>query len=600
MNDRNLDVTNRSNQAFNTNTNGTTVHKDFIDQTLDPEIATGGHPSPRSHLLTASFNQDGGCLAIGTANGFSVHNLHPSYNLSVDRVLRGGIGQIEMLFRCNLMALVGGGADPHTAPHRVLIWDDHECKPIGELSFQQVVLRVKLRKDAIAVALRDRVYVYHLADLSLRDKIYTADNPYGLLSLSTHVQDMVLACPSVTIGYVRVELYGLRKTMLIEGHESSLRALVLTADGSKLATASHKGTIVRIWDVATSAKIYGFRRGVERANITCLAFSWDDQWVSCTSDKGTTHIFFLENEAKNKQNKSNKNRKNGGATTNNKNKNDSNGSSKSYLDSTTSLLSSGSRLLMGSLPTSATKSHPKSVCQIRGVPHPLACAFIGDSPHLIAVAGWDADGNGVLLISEFAAHQEARRVAYHVLVKNPSTADETEEQRRRRRARGWVPTGSDGNAKTNYTTGDTDDPATHFGTLRISDDMAEESHRFHTQTTEDDFCEVIVQPRKEPVIDDTPPDKSSTSSSQNPDSDPPLQEAASPSQEHNSSENGDDKQTEIEAVQDDVFVAAKETEDEIDDSNNKKDSEEKKNGKSQEAGAEKKGSSESESGDDTA
>jgi hypothetical protein len=127
---------------------------------------------------------------------------------------RGGIGQVELLFRCNLMALVGGGPSPHAPPHRVLIWDDHIPKEAGELSFRQVVLSVKLRKDAIAVALRDRVYVYHLADLSLRDKIYTADNPHGLLCLSTQIQDMVLACPSVTTGHVRVELYGLRKTVV--------------------------------------------------------------------------------------------------------------------------------------------------------------------------------------------------------------------------------------------------------------------------------------------------------------------------------------------------------------------------------------------------
>jgi hypothetical protein len=180
----------------------------------DLEASQSDHPSSKSQLLTCSFNQDGGCLAIGTTSGFSVHNLHPQYSLSVQRELRGGIGHVEMLFRCNLMALVGGGPQPHSAPHRVLIWDDHVPKEIGELSFRQAVLKVKLRKDAIAVALRDRVYVYHLADLSLRDKIYTADNPFGLLSLSTQVQDMVLACPSVTTGHVRVELYGLRKTVV--------------------------------------------------------------------------------------------------------------------------------------------------------------------------------------------------------------------------------------------------------------------------------------------------------------------------------------------------------------------------------------------------
>ena len=540
---------NEGTHAVSSNNNKSNGNVDFLDQTLDQPAHH--HPSTRSQLLTVAFNQDGGCLAVGTANGFSVHNLHPQYNLSVERLLRGGIGQIEMLFRCNLMALVGGGSDPHAAPHRVLIWDDHLPKEIGELSFRQIVLKVKLRKDAIAVALRDRVYVYHLADLSLRDKIYTADNPYGLLSLSTHVQDMVLACPSVTKGHVRVELYGLRKTMLIEAHESTLRALVLTADGSKLATASHKGTIVRVWDVATSQNIYEFRRGVERANITCLAFSWDDQWISCSSDKGTTHIFYLENEAKDKQNKT---KKSGGS---NGHKSASSSATGMLASTGSSLLSSGSRLLMGSFSPSASKTQPKSVCQIRGVPHPLACAFIADAPHLIAVAGWDADGNGVLLISEFAAHQEARRVAYHVLVKNTSTADESEEERRRRRARGWVPGGSEGNPNIAISA-DVDDARMHFGHLRISDAMAEESQRFQTQNTEDDFCEVIVQPRKEPIIEDKPLDQASAgiASSQT--------VAASPEETNEQNGNGIEHENEKE----DVFVAAKETEDEMEGSSN--------------------------------
>jgi WD repeat-containing protein 45 len=144
-----------------------------------------------SSLLTCAFNQDGGCLAIGTTNGFSVHNLHPAYGVSVQRELNGGVGLVEMLFRCNLMALVGGGPSPHAPPHRVLIHDDHQGRTIGDLSFRQVVLSVRLRKDAIAVALRDRVYVYQLANLALRDKIYTADNPHGLLCLSTNIKDMV-------------------------------------------------------------------------------------------------------------------------------------------------------------------------------------------------------------------------------------------------------------------------------------------------------------------------------------------------------------------------------------------------------------------------
>lgn len=118
--------------------------------TMDDDFGESSSSAPSSSLLTCTFNQDGGCLAVGTTSGFSVHNIHPQYSLSVDRLLRGGIGRVEMLFRCNLMALVGGGPTPHSAPHRVLIWDDHLPKEIGELSFRQAVLQVKLRKDAVS------------------------------------------------------------------------------------------------------------------------------------------------------------------------------------------------------------------------------------------------------------------------------------------------------------------------------------------------------------------------------------------------------------------------------------------------------------------
>ena len=99
------------------------------------------------------------------------------------------------------------------------------------------------------------------------------------------------------------------------------------------------------------------------------------------------------------------------------------------------------------------------------MPHPLACAFCseaavggaatagggggggggGTSKNLLAVAGWDADGNGVLLLSEFEGgcaeqQQEARRVGYHVLCQTSSIPEnETEEAKRRRRLRGWTP-----------------------------------------------------------------------------------------------------------------------------------------------------------------
>lgn len=253
---------------------------------------------PANELLYVGFNQDQGCFACGTTSGFRIYNCDP-FKLTFERDFggAGGIGLVEMLFRCNILALVGGGKTPKYPPNKVMIWDDHQSKCIGELGFRSPVKAVRLRRDRIVVVLEHRIYVYNFSDLKLLHQIETVSNPKGLCALCPNSQNIVLACPGVHRGHVRIDLYDIKQTNFIAAHETTLSAMTLNQDGTRLATASEKGTLIRIFDTQRKELLQELRRGAERAEIYSLSFNNSSQYVCVSSNRATVHIFQLQEGA---------------------------------------------------------------------------------------------------------------------------------------------------------------------------------------------------------------------------------------------------------------------------------------------------------------
>lgn len=69
---------------------------------------------------------------------------------------------------------------------------------------------------------------------------------------------------------VRIELYDRKKTNFISAHTTPLACIALSLDGKRLATASDKGTLVRVWSTEDGSQLQvtlgGGSSGVLRAD----------------------------------------------------------------------------------------------------------------------------------------------------------------------------------------------------------------------------------------------------------------------------------------------------------------------------------------------
>ncbi|KAK0591702.1 hypothetical protein LWI29_006611 [Acer saccharum] len=256
-----------------------------------PELESGD--SEGIELLSVCWNQDYGCFAAGMSSGFRIYNTEPFKETFRRDLKGGGFKIVEMLFRCNILALVGGEGNSQYPPNKVNIWDDHQSRCIGEFSFRSDVRAVKLRRDRIVVVLEHKIYVYSLLDLKLLHQIETLANPRGLCCLSHHSSTSVLACPGLQRGQIRIEHFGLNIIKLINAHDSHIACLTLTLDGLLLATASTRGTLIRIFNTLDGTRLQEVRRGLDSADIYSIALSPNVQWLAVSSDRGTVHIFGL-------------------------------------------------------------------------------------------------------------------------------------------------------------------------------------------------------------------------------------------------------------------------------------------------------------------
>lgn len=261
------------------------------------------------------FNQDHSCFCCAMESGVRIYNVEPLMekgHLDHDQV--GSVSHVEMLQRSNLLAIVGGGTNPKFSEISVLVWDDaregkdSRDKLVLEFTFTKPVLAMRLRQDKIVVALSHRIYVYTFPDNP--NKLFefdTRENPRGLCDLCPSVEKQLLVFPGHKCG--SLQLVDLSNTkpgissapFTINAHQSEIACIALNQQGSVVASASRKGTLIRLFDTQTKEKLVELRRGTDPATLYCINFSHDSSFLCASSDKGTVHIFALKDTRLNRR-----------------------------------------------------------------------------------------------------------------------------------------------------------------------------------------------------------------------------------------------------------------------------------------------------------
>lgn len=262
-------------------------------------------------MLFANFNQDFTCISVGTRKGYSITNCDPFGR--VYTMNDGARGIVEMLFCTSLIALVGAADHPQSSPRKLQIVNTKRQSMICELLFPSSILAVKLNRKTLVIVLENEIYIYDISNMRLLHVIETTPNPEAIVALSPSSDNSYLAYPSPVPSPTSavsttsppaasgsqsgdVLIFSTRTLSVanvIQAHKSPISFLSINSTGTLLATASDKGTVIRVWSIPGAEKLYQFRRGTREAKIYSINFNIVSTLLAVSSAHDTVHIFKL-------------------------------------------------------------------------------------------------------------------------------------------------------------------------------------------------------------------------------------------------------------------------------------------------------------------
>ena len=204
---------------------------------------------------------------------------------------------------------MGGGSSPAFPTNTVVVWDCKKRNEIARIEWSTEIMSVKYLRNYLFIGVCGKVFVYDALTFAFIKSIndvfpqqicvtVTAPEPpaqEGVPPGWTGDGDATLVTEGKD-GRIKMTQFPARgeeafETREYKAHEGAVVCVAVSADGRYCATASEKGTLIRIFSKNTGEMLKKLYRGSVTATIKSITFSLDNAFLAVTSDRGTAHIF---------------------------------------------------------------------------------------------------------------------------------------------------------------------------------------------------------------------------------------------------------------------------------------------------------------------
>ena len=237
-------------------------------------------------VSSITLASDQNSICVSTSRGFAVYQTS-DFSLTYSHSHDCPVLYAESVASSSLILLL--------TDCRVTLWSCSDNKAVASIDFEAAANVNAVRSNSrrvMASLANDRILFFELKSLRVLSSLEESATAISLAGGSEHgYAAWGKKDGSVTI----VDSYTLGKVGSVAAHSSPISAVALSPMGNFLATASERGTVVRVFNLPKFELFALFRRGTSEARLTSLCFSagaaGNEFFLCAAGDLETAHIF---------------------------------------------------------------------------------------------------------------------------------------------------------------------------------------------------------------------------------------------------------------------------------------------------------------------